>query len=271
MDEHGKKPISDNLRDKKNLLIVDDNTEMLLFISKSLSQYHCIDTAESAANALKMVEKKSYDLIISDLMMPEIDGLSFTQMLRENIDYSHIPIIILSAKTDNATKIESLRLGADVFIEKPFSISYLTAQIASLLNNRKAIVDTFNRSPLMSYSILSTNKSDQEFLAQLNEEIDKHISESNFSIELLADRLLISRSNLQRKLKSICGFTPGEYLKTYRLKKAATLLLENKLLINEVAYEVGFSSSSYFTKCFVKQFGMLPKEFIRIHAGNPDL
>lgn len=268
MDEYGKKPISGNLRDKKNLLIVDDNTEMLLFISKSLSQYHCIDTAESAANALKMVEKKSYDLIISDLMMPEIDGLSFTQMLRENIDYSHIPIIILSAKTDNATKVESLRMGADVFIEKPFSISFLTAQIASLLTNRKAIVDTFNRSPLMSYSILSTNKSDQEFLAQLNKEIDKHISESNFSIELLADRLLISRSNLQRKLKSICGFTPGEYLKTYRLKKAAVLLLESKLLINEVAYEVGFSSSSYFTKCFVKQFGMLPKEFIRMHTGT---
>lgn len=121
----------------------------------------------------------------------------------------------------------------------------------------------------MPYSILSTNKSDQEFLSRLNDEIDKHISESNFSIELLADRLLISRSNLQRKLKNICGYTPGDYLKTYRLKKAAALLLENELLINEVACKVGFGSSSYFTKCFVKQFGMLPKEFIRKHAGIP--
>jgi ligand-binding sensor domain-containing protein/signal transduction histidine kinase/DNA-binding response OmpR family regulator len=266
INEYENKPVSATSRDKRTILIVDDNTEMLGFMRKSLHHYH-IDTVESAIEALKMIEQTSYDLIISDLMMPDIDGLSFTRMLRENINYSHIPIIILSAKTDNSTKVECLQSGADVFIEKPFSISFLIAQISSLLSNRKAIIETFNRSPLMSYSILSTNRSDQEFLSRLNDEIDKHISESNFSIELLSDRLLISRSNLQRKLKNICGYTPGDYLKTYRLKKAAVLLLENKLLINEVAYKVGFGSSSYFTKCFVKQFGMLPKEFIRRHTG----
>jgi AraC-like DNA-binding protein len=187
--------------------------------------------------------------------------------LRDNIAYCHIPIILLSAKTDNATKIEGLQAGADVFIEKPFSTSYLKAQISRLLINRMAILDSFNRSPLIPYSILTSNKSDMSFINRLNEEIDKNISDSDFSIESLTDRLFISRSNFQRKLKSICGYTPGEYLRTYRLKKATLLLLENRLRINEVAYEVGFSSASYFTKCFVKQFGILPKDFIK-HAGN---
>ncbi len=263
--------LSDDMSEKRSILIVDDNVEMLQFIENSLSVQHRVDTAESVAEALEKLEKKLYDLIISDIMMPDIHGLEFTRMLRENVNFSHIPIIVLSAKTDNSTKIESLELGADVFIEKPFSISFLKAQISSLLANRKAIIDTFNRSPLVSYSILSTNKSDQEFLTRLNVEIDKHISDSSFSIELLADQLFISRSNLQRKLKSICGFTPGDYLRTYRLKKAAILLLENKRLINEVAYDVGFSSSSYFTKCFTKQYGMLPKDFVRQHTDSSEI
>lgn len=162
-------------------------------------------------------------------------------------------------------------MGADVFIEKPFSVSYLKAQITSLLANRKAILDAFNRSPLTSYSILTTNKGDQDFLNRLNAEIDNHISDINFSIESLTNQLFISRSNLQRKLKSICGYTPGDYLRTYRLKKAAGLLIERGLRINEVAFEVGFNSASYFTKCFVKQFGMLPKEFVSKHTHKEDL
>jgi len=248
---------------KKSILIVEDNIDMLHFIENSLKSEHKVDTAENAMQAIEMIDKKSYDLVITDIMMPDIDGLEFTRQLRENVNYSHIPVVLLSAKTDNNTKIEGLNTGADVFIEKPFSISFLKAQISTLLASRKAILEAFNRSPLTSYSILTANKSDQDFINRLNDEIDKNISDSNFSIESLTDKLFISRSNLQRKLKSICGFTPGDYLRTYRLKKATQLLLEDGLRINEVVYEVGFSSPSYFTKCFVKQYGILPKEFIK--------
>jgi len=256
-----------NPNKKVSILVVEDNLDMLYFIENSLKSKHKVDVAENAVQALTMIEENSYDLIITDVMMSEIDGIEFTKQLRDNIAYCHIPIILLSAKTDNATKIEGLQAGADVFIEKPFSTSYLKAQISRLLINRMAILDSFNRSPLIPYSILTSNKSDMSFINRLNEEIDKNISDSDFSIESLTDRLFISRSNFQRKLKSICGYTPGEYLRTYRLKKATLLLLENRLRINEVAYEVGFSSASYFTKCFVKQFGILPKDFIK-HAGN---
>ena len=243
---------------------------MLNFIRESLKKDYKVDTAENAETALERMNSTPYDLIITDIMMPGTDGLELTRRIRADVNHSHIPIILLSAKTDNSTQIEGLNAGADVFMEKPFSPSLLKAQITSLLANRKAIIDAFNKSPLASYSILTSNKSDMEFLNRLNEEIDKNISNSDFSIESLTDKLFISRSNLQRKLKSICGFTPGDYLRTYRLKKAAQLLLEDGLRINEVSYEVGFSSPSYFTKCFVKQFGMLPKDFVKQNNGEAD-
>ena len=255
---------------QRHILIVEDNPEMLTFIRESLKKDYKADIAENAEKALEVMNSTAYDLIITDIMMPDIDGLELTRRIRADVNHSHIPIILLSARTDNSTKIEGLNAGADVFMEKPFSTSLLKAQIASLLANRKAIIDAFNKSPLTSYSILANNKSDMDFINRLNEEIDKNISNSDFSIESLTDKLFISRSNLQRKLKSICGFTPGDYLRTYRLKKAAQLLLEDGLRINEVSYEVGFSSPSYFTKCFVKQFGMLPKDFVKQNNGGTD-
>ncbi|MDP3446142.1 MAG: ATP-binding protein, partial [Ignavibacteria bacterium] len=255
--------INFDMHDKKHILIVEDNFDMLHFIENCLKNEYLPDIAENVAEAFRLMELKPFDLIIADIMMPDVDGIEFTQQLRNDLNSSHIPIILLSAKTDINTKIDGLNAGADVFIEKPFSTSYLKAQISSLLANRKTILEAFNRSPLTSYSILTTNKNDQDFLNRLNEEINKNISDSDFSIESLTDKLFISRSNLQRKLKAICGYTPGDYLKTYRLKKASQLLFENGLRVNEVAYEVGFSSASYFTKCFVRQFGILPKDFVK--------
>lgn len=244
------------------ILVVDDNPEMILFIKNCIQNQYTVDTALNATEALTMMEEKSYDLIISDIMMPGIDGITFTKKIKADLNYSHIPVILLSAKTENAAKVEGLLSGADVFIEKPFSTSYLKAQISSLIENRKVMLDAFNRSPLASYSTLVTNKSDELFLSNLNEEIEKHLSDETFSVESLTDILSISRSNLQRKLKSISGVTPGDYLRNYRLKRACKLLLETDMRINEVAFFVGFNSASYFTKAFFKCYQMSPKEFI---------
>lgn len=255
--------INEPINEQRHVLIIEDNPDMQNFIQESLKGQYKVNAADSAEKAIQMINSAAYDLILSDIVLPKMDGIEFTRTIRKDLNYSHIPIILLSAKTDNTTKVEGLDAGADVFIEKPFSTAYLKAQISSMLGSRKAIIDAFNQSPLTSYSILTSNKHDLDFINKLNEEIDKNISNSEFSIESLTDKLFISRSNLQRKLKSICGFTPGDYLRTYRLKKAAQLLLEDKLRINEASYELGFSSPSYFTKCFAKQFGMLPKEFIK--------
>lgn len=251
-----------------SILIVEDNPEMALFIKKTLLSDYIVDSAPDATIALSLLEEKSYDIIISDIMMPGIDGISFTKKLKSDISYSHIPLILLSAKTENAVKIEGLLSGADVFIEKPFSTSFLKAQILSLLENRKAMLEAFNRSPLTSYSVLVSNKNDEIFLNKLNEEIEKHIAEETFSVESLTGILNISRSNLQRKLKTISGVTPGDYLRNYRLRKACKLLIETDMRINEVAYSIGFNSPSYFTKVFQKNYNMLPKEFVNKYLNE---
>ncbi len=254
---------------KSAVLVVDDNVDMLRFIRSCLQHEYAVDTAPSAAEALELLGSKSFDLVISDVMMPDMDGLSFTKMLRADLNYSHIPVIQLSARTGNEAKVEGLLSGADVFLEKPFSTSHLKAQIASLLENRKALLEAFNRSPLASYSSLVTNKSDEMFLDKLNEEIEKHISNEDFTVESLTDVLGISRSGLQRKLKSISGVTPGTYLRGYRLRRACKLLLETDMRINEVAFYVGFNSASYFTKAFYKSYNMSPKEFVQ-QMGKAD-
>ena len=257
-------------RDKSAVLVVDDNPEITSFIKKVLERDYIVDTALDANTAWELLEDRGYDLIISDIMMPDVDGISFTKRIKADLNYSHIPVILLSAKTENAVKIEGLRSGAEVFMEKPFSTSFLKAQILSLLENRRTILEAFNRSPLASYSILATTKGDEVFLNKLNEEIEKNLSDETFSVESLTDVLGISRSNLQRKLKAICGVSPGEYLRNYRLKKACKMLLEGDLRINEVAYYVGFSSASYFAKVFIKCYDMSPKEFIRRNTLGSD-
>lgn len=255
--------IEDDEPRQKSILTVDDNPDIISFIKSCLQNDYMVDTVLNAVSAWEHLERNSYDLIISDIMMPDIDGISFTKKIKNNFNYSHIPVILLSAKTENAVKIEGLSSGAEVFIEKPFSPSFLRAQIFSILENRKIILDAFSRSPLTPYSMLATNKGDKKFLSRLNEEIEKNLSDETFSVESLTDILGISRSNLQRKLQAVCNMSPGEYLRNYRLKKASQLLLEGSLRISEVAYYVGFNSASYFSKVFVKTYGILPKEFIR--------
>lgn len=252
-----------NSNNKLNILIVDDEKDFLLFLRSFLHNEYSVDVVGNASEALAAINTKDYDLIVTDIMMPDTDGISLALKIKRDDNYCHIPIILLSAKIDQETKIEGLKSGAEAFVEKPFSPAFLKAQIESLLMNRKAILDTFNNNPLSSYSILATNKSDENFINKLNSEIEANLSDLEFSIESLSEKLFMSRSNLQRKIKSICGSTPNEYLRNYRLKKACKLLLETDMLIYEVALQTGFNSASYFTKCFMKQYNISPKDFLR--------
>ncbi|MDR2040070.1 MAG: response regulator [Bacteroidales bacterium] len=189
-------PEESSIKDKPHLLVVDDNKDMTSFISNALNETYSADLAYDASQALELLEKDNYDLIILDIMMHGTDGISLARKLKGDVNYSHIPIILLSAKTDKVSKAEGLHSGADVFIEKPFSIQYLKAQIYSLFNNRKSMLEAFNRSPLMPYSTLAMNKSDESFLKIPNDEIKKNMPDEDFSVESLAGILSISRSNL---------------------------------------------------------------------------
>jgi DNA-binding response OmpR family regulator len=243
--------------------VVEDNEELQNFLEKNLKKDFNVLVAGNGNDALKILNESAIDLIVSDIVMPGIDGLELTRQIKQNEQYCHIPVILLSARTNISTKIEGLEYGADIYIEKPFSLVYLKAQISSLIENRMRVLEKFSKSPFIPYGTIANNKRDEEFLYKMNTEIEKNILDVNFSIEKLAHNLSMSRSNLQRKIKGISGMVPNDYIRVYRLKKAATLLMKEDYRINEICYIVGFNSGSYFAKCFQKQFGVLPKDFVK--------
>lgn len=248
---------------KNKVLLVEDNVDLLNLIEDSLNSHFTIFKAENGRQALEIVSKENIDLIVSDIMMPDIDGLELTKSIKSDMNYSHIPVILLTAKTTLESKIEGLEYGADVYIEKPFSIRFLHKQIENLLKLRQTFQKMITSSPSLEAKIeAAISKKDREFIEKLHVEIENHIAELDFSIDNIAETMFMSRSSFYRKVKSITGMSPNDYLKVFRLNKAAELLLENNLPISEICDQVAFSSSSYFAKCFKAQFGVLPKDYV---------
>lgn len=250
-------------KNKPSMLIAEDSSDMRRFLSDSLRPFYQVIEAKNGKDALVKLEKYQIDVIISDIMMPVMDGIEFTRKIKENIEFSHIPVILLTAKTDKATKLEGMQTGADAYVEKPFSLKLLQAQIENLLKSRMNLRKKFSEKPFSPLnSVAGNNVADKQFLDKMNKLIENNISNPDFSVDILAEQLYISRSGLFAKMKSLAGMTPNELIQLIRLKKAAELLSEGELRINEICYKVGFNSPSYFSKCFQKQFGVLPKEFI---------
>lgn len=249
-------------KDKPLMLIVDDNEEMLNFLSSSFSAQYSILTAEDGVEALEKLKEHEVTLIVSDWMMPRMDGVEFCKALRADQAISHIPFILLTAKTDTNSKIEGMDCGADAYIEKPFSVQYLEACIKNLLDLRNLLRQKFSKMPMVPLNSIASNSVDNKFLTRINEIIEQNFSESELTIDFLAEQLGISRSSLFSKIKTLANVTPNELIQIVRLKKAAALLAENKYRINEICYMVGFNSPSYFAKCFQKQFGIKPGEFV---------
>jgi len=247
---------------KLRLLIVDDNEEMRHFLADSFLDEYQVITANDGVDALEELSKNNVSLIISDLMMPRMDGLTLCKQLHSEMLYSHIPIILLTAKTDLSSKIEGMDIGADAYVEKPFSIQYLRACVRNLLASRMMLKTKFTEMPFVPLKSIAVNKAEEQFLGQMNEVIEKNLSNIDFSVDLLAKELCISRSGLFAKVKTMADVTPNELIQLVRLKKAAELLVERDMRVNEVAYAVGFNNPSYFAKCFHRQFGLKPMEFV---------
>ena len=247
--------------EKPVILVVEDNREMTEFVDNSLSTHYRVLTAANGQEGLDILENNGVDLIVSDIMMPVMDGIEFMARVRKSPHWSHIPMVMLTAKTQMSSKIEALETGADAYIEKPFSTAYLSAQIRNLLDSRRYLLRKFAETPFASLKSMAGNAADAEFLARLNDIIEKNISNFDFSVDALAAELNISSSGLYAKIRNLTGATPNKLLLTVRLKKAAELLAENKYRINEICYRVGFNNPSYFSKCFYRQYGVLPRHF----------
>ncbi|MBQ0120386.1 MAG: response regulator [Bacteroidales bacterium] len=252
---------SDDMQRSEIILVVDDNADLLTFISEKLSKLYTVKTAENGVNALKVLKEQPIDIVISDIMMPEMDGIELCKHIKGDIEMSHIPVILLTAKNDLDSKVEGLRIGADAYIEKPFSFKYLVAKLASIFDNKRRETEAFNRKPFVPTGNMGMSKADEKLMNKIVETIEENIENPNFGVEVLAERVYMSRSSLHRKIKAISGSSPTDFIRLIRLKKASALIAEGSYRTGEVCYIVGINSPSYFIKLFQKQFGMTPKEF----------
>lgn len=247
---------------KPVILLVDDNEEILDFISDDLGEIYTVITATNGFQALEILKQESVQLIITDIMMPELDGFELCKRLKSDIHHSHIPVILLTAKNTLQSKIDGLELGADAYIEKPFSPKHLQVQVANLLKNRDQIKAYFASSPMVHIKTMAYSKADETFLEKLNETIYNNITNINLDVEHLADIMNMSRPTLYRKIKSISDLTPNELINIARLKKAAELLTQGNYKIFEISEMVGYTSQTVFGRNFQKQFGMAPTDYL---------
>ena len=244
-----------------SLLLVEDNDDMREFLADQLSQNFVIDSCSNGQEALDKLQEHNYDLIVTDIMMPVMDGYELCRQVKNDINRSHIPVVFLTAKNDLDSKLLALKCGGEAYIEKPFSIKYFRQQILSLLENRKHERKAFLKQPFFSIDNMKMTKADEEFMNKVIKIITDNISDENFSVESMADVFCMSRSSLLRKIKTLFNLSPIELIRLIRLKKAAELIQEGKYRIGDVCYMVGINSSSYFSKLFFRQFGVTPKGF----------
>ncbi len=248
---------------KSTVLVVEDNEELRSFIGGKLEKHHTVFKARNGVEACEILQQEIINVVISDIMMPQMDGFELCARIKDNQEFSHIPVILLTAKTNLQNKIEGLELGADAYIEKPLSMEYLQAQIDNLLDNRRKLQEAFTHSPLARTGTIAVNKLDEQFLNRLADIIEKNMANPDFNVDKLAEYMYMSRSSLLRKIKGVSETSPNDFIRIIRLKKAAEILQEGVYKVNEVCFLVGFSSTSYFSKAFLKQFGVLPKDFAK--------
>lgn len=255
---------------KSDILIVDDNADIRTLLRRILQDRYQVNEAEDGQQGLELANEIVPDLIVSDVMMPVMNGLEFCQRVKDNIATSHIPVILLTARALSKHQVEGYESGADAYITKPFSADVLLARIDNLLKNRLRLKGLFASEEEKKVEQAETpaeepqqlQQKEDKFMTRFREYIEQHMSDSNLSVEAIGAELGLSRVQLYRKVKALTGQSPVELLRTVRLHKARRLLQDSVKSISEVAYEVGFTSPSYFTKCFRDEFGASPSELI---------
>ena len=250
-------------RQKKNeILIVEDNVEMLKFLIDLFSEKYDVKAAQTGLEALKQMEEKLPDLLISDIMMPEMNGMDLCRQVKSNMLTSHIPVILLTAKTGTENIIKGYEFGADVYVEKPFDPSSLLLQVQNLLRTRDYNRQQFKESIVRNIGMIAKNKYDEKLLNDIQKVVEENLSNEEFNVSDVIKSVGVSRTMLHVKLKSMLDMSIGDYIRNIRIEKAKELLLQGNI-IADTAYSTGFSDPNYFSKCFKKQTGKTPSEFIK--------
>ncbi len=247
---------------RSSLLIVEDNQEFRLYLAREFNEEYNVFLAANGKMAIEVLQSQKIDLVISDIMMPVMDGCELCNEIKSNPEFSHIPVLLLTAAVGTETRIETLQVGADGYIEKPFPIELLRANITNLFKNKEIAYRQFTSSPLSHFSS-AASKMDEAFMDRLHKIIQDNMADNNLGLDELASQMSTSNSTLYRKVKANTGMNVNEYVRLCRLKRAAELLATQQYRINEVADMLGFSSSSYFAASFQKQFNISPSAFVK--------
>ncbi|WP_319501752.1 two-component regulator propeller domain-containing protein [uncultured Draconibacterium sp.] len=243
------------------ILVIDDNRELLEFISETLANEYKVITAIDGTHGMEKVEESLPDLIISDVMMPGIDGFELTRKLKSDIRTSHIPIILLTAKSGEENEFEGLQTGADYYIEKPFLPHILIQLIDNVLNTRKSLIERFKSDAQMLPTEVAFSQSDKDLIDNISNLIKQNIDRPNLDVSFLVNEIGISRSLLHVKLKKLTDCSATEFIRSIRLREAVKLIADGKCNISEAAYKTGFSSPAYFSRRFKEYFGVTPKAY----------
>nr|WP_129731011.1 hybrid sensor histidine kinase/response regulator transcription factor [Parabacteroides goldsteinii] len=252
---------------KRILLVVEDNQDICDYIVDSFSDTFDVKTAENGEKGLEQAFHYIPDIIVSDIMMPVMNGMDMCKMLKEDLRTSHIPVVLLTAKDSLQDKEEGYLIGADSYLTKPFSATLLHSRIQNLLDTRKKLAERFSSTSGVGdkRAIIeeSLNKLDNEFLEKINQLVEERMSSEKIDIGYLADKMCMSHSTLYRKMKALTGLSTNEYIRKVKMQYAERLLLEGKYNVSEVAFMVGFNSIVYFRQCFKEEFDVLPSEYLR--------
>ena len=249
---------------KYTLLVVDDNQDMRHFLSSIFGKDYAVVSASDGEEAKQIIRTKDIDLVITDLMMPKVDGLELTEFIKKNPEFDAIPVILLTAKTAIESRLEALQIGADDYVTKPFEPEYMRARVKNILQQRKQLEHSY-RQRLMR---LEAQKGDEhmpgdDFLAKLLAIMDKHMDNNTLTVDELVDEMGMGRTVFFNRLKNLMGLSPVEFIREMRIKRAAQLLDEKRYNVTEVTYMVGMNDSRYFSKCFKNTYGVTPSEYRR--------
>jgi signal transduction histidine kinase/ligand-binding sensor domain-containing protein/DNA-binding response OmpR family regulator len=248
---------------KYRVLIVDDEDEIRQYLLHELSDNYRVAECYNGKDALEYILKEKPDLVVSDVMMPEMDGMTLCKKIKSNVNINYIPVVLLTARTSDEDKGEGFEIGADAYVPKPFNVELLKKRIASILANHERLehksINEKDSNPLIKPVVLKSN--DQILLEKIMKVINENISDQNLNVEMLADKIGMSRVHMHRKLKELTNMSARDFIRSIRLKQAGDLLTSQKLTISEVAYALGFTSLSHFSNSFKEFYGVSPKEY----------
>lgn len=254
----------DNIKEKPLILFIEDNEDVRVYVNDLLKSDYNVLLSDSGENGIEITKNDLPDLIISDVMMPGMDGFEFCKRIKSDWKTSHIPVILLTAKVDHQSKLDGLELGADDYITKPFEQKELLIRVKNLIEQRRLLKEKYSKDITLPAETVLYNKEEKELIEKASSIVEKYLGDENFNSEILAKEMFMSRSQLTRKMQSATGQGPGEFIRSCKLNKSAKLILEKKLSITQIALEVGFGSPAQFTRAFQKHFNCLPSEFKQI-------